>query len=80
MKLVNGTETIPTFLDQATIALMQLSIDHLELLEQLAMELQARTSTSIRLPETTKSLAVQVAIQAATEYPTDGSTERTWDH
>jgi len=48
MKLANQTETVPFFLDQAAIALMQLSIDHLQLLETMAEEIEALTAASMR--------------------------------
>jgi hypothetical protein len=51
MKLADRSETRPFFLDQAAIALMQLSINHLQLLETLAEELQALTHASSRVKQ-----------------------------
>jgi hypothetical protein len=80
MKLADRSETVPFFLDQAAIALMQLSINHLQLLETMAEELQALTTASMRGP-----IAKDVSLmqQGVAEVPAvqdeQGKTESTWE-
>jgi hypothetical protein len=78
MKLADRSETVPFFLDQAAIALMQLSINHLQLLETMAEKLEALTAARGRV--TTEGLADQQS--AATALPVqdeDRETESTWE-